>query len=546
MAPRRGRKHGIPLDGILLVDKPQDWTSHDVVNFVRGRYRLKKVGHGGTLDPMATGLLVLLMGKGTKCSDRVMEGQKVYEGTIKLGETTNSQDADGIVEETRPLPENLTREKLEAILPAFRGDILQIPPMVSAIKKDGVPLYKIARRGESIERPPRPVTIYSYEILDLRLPEIDIRVVCSKGTYIRTLAHDFGQALGCGAHLCALRRTFSGSYDVSQAVAVDDLREMELSDMQKRLLPLPVLQAKASLPRHTRFDELPETPVVLAIGAFDGLHRGHQNVIQQARHLAVGHQAQTGIMRFAPHPSRVLNPEKAPPLLSTEDQIQQLLTEQGIDFQLRLPFTPQVANLEAETFLDQLHSQIPQLKGVVVGPNWRFGKQGRGDLKLLQAWAANHHIDVVIAQEVLSETHMISSTRIRQEISEGHLEAAAKMLGRPYRLNGVVKHGKKYGRELGFPTANFDPHQDHQLPPSGVYAMRVSYQGQSYLGAGYITQDPRLVEVHLLDFEGDLYDQPLEVDVIRHQRSASPIPDPETLRKRIQQDVEEIRTYLNP
>ena len=148
MAPRRGRRNGLALDGILLIDKPRDWTSHDVVNFVRGRYRLAKVGHGGTLDPMATGLLVLLLGKGTKYSDWVMQGHKIYEGTYTLGCTTNSQDADGEIEETRPVPENLTRMDLENLLPDFIGDILQVPPMVSAIKKDGVPLYKMARRGE--------------------------------------------------------------------------------------------------------------------------------------------------------------------------------------------------------------------------------------------------------------------------------------------------------------------------------------------------------------------------------------------------------------
>ena len=231
-----GRKRkGLALDGILLVDKPQDWTSHDVVNFIRGRYRLAKVGHGGTLDPMATGLLVLLLGKCTKLSDQVMTGMKTYTGTYTLGATTNTQDADGEVEETFPVPTDLDREALEQVAEAFRGDIEQIPPMVSAIKKDGKPLYKLAREGKVIERDPRPVTIFRYDLTRIDLPEIDVEIDCSKGTYIRTLAHDFGARLGCGAHLSALRRTRSGEFSVSDAVTIEDLRAWDLETFQQEL-----------------------------------------------------------------------------------------------------------------------------------------------------------------------------------------------------------------------------------------------------------------------------------------------------------------------
>lgn len=544
MAPRKGRHQGLKLDGILLVDKPPDWTSHDVVNFFRGRYRLQKVGHGGTLDPMATGLLVLLLGKGTKCSERVMEGKKVYEGTYTLGSTTDSQDAEGQVEEVRPVPQGLTLKKLEALLPRFTGEILQTPPMVSALKKDGVPLYKLARRGEVIAREPRPVTIYSYEITAVRLPQVDVRVVCSKGTYIRTLAHDFGQALGCGAHLSSLRRTASGEYSVQDAIGIEAFREMDLEEMKSRLHPLPVLSKSPSLPVYDNFSSFPAQTVVLAVGAFDGLHLGHSQVIQQARSLAVRHQAETGILRFTPHPSRVLYPASAPPLLTDEDEIQILLAENGVDFQIRLPFTNELADLEPEAFLQQLLTGIQGLKGLVVGPNWRFGKQGRGDVSLLKSWASANGIGVVIAEGLYSGEGMVSSTRIRSLIREGKLESAASLLGRPYRLSGNVNHGKKYGRDLGFPTANFFPGPERLLPPPGVYAMRVHLKGKCYPGAGYITHDPRLVEVHLLDFEGDLYGKNLKVDLIRFQRPATPISDKEVLRHRIQMDVDDIRNLL--
>jgi tRNA pseudouridine55 synthase len=187
---------------------------------------------------MATGLLVLLLGRGTKFSEAVMKGEKTYEGTLTLGSTTDTQDREGQVLETRPVPA-LSREEIDAAFAKFTGDILQIPPMVSALKKDGVPLYKLARRGEEIEREARPVVIHALEILDVSLPGISLRVRCGKGTYIRTLAHDIGQTLGCGAHLSSLRRTVSGSYRVEDAVSIDTLRETELEALMPRILPCP-------------------------------------------------------------------------------------------------------------------------------------------------------------------------------------------------------------------------------------------------------------------------------------------------------------------
>lgn len=556
MAPRRRKRKGLDLDGILPVDKPKDWTSHDVVNFVRGRYRLAKVGHGGTLDPMATGLLVLLLGKGTKQSEAVMRGEKLYEGTLTLGATTNSQDAEGEIEEIRPLPGNLAREDLEALLPRFTGDIEQIPPMVSAIKKDGVALYKLARKGEVVERDPRPVTIREFTITGVRLPEVDIRVRCSKGTYIRTLAHDFGQALGCGAHLSALRRTASGDYTVAQALPVDTLRDMDLEDMKTHLLPLatdpglPAPQQHAGrrppLPTlHESFASLSDTPLALAIGAFDGLHLGHENVIRNARALAERHGARTGVMRFHPHPSRVLIPDRAPPLLCSEDQIQDLLAKYRVDLQLRLPFTDELARREPEAFLDALFDGLPGLKGLVVGPNWRFGHRGRGDVDLLRAFARDRGVVTLVAEGTEWEGDLISSTRIREALRRGDLASATHMLDRHYTLRGAVRTGKSYGRALGFPTANFEPRKV-LLPPAGVYAMHVNLDGKTFPGAGYITHDPELVEVHLLDFDGDLYGKELEVELVSFQRPATPISDPRVLRDRIAADVEQIRELLKP
>lgn len=226
-------------NGVLLVDKGPDMTSHDVVAVARRCLNTKKIGHCGTLDPMATGMLILVVGTATKIQDLLMSEDKEYIGTMTLGATTNTQDRDGEVIESRPVPA-FTREEVTAAFDAFRGDFYQTPPMVSAIKKDGVPLYKLARKGQEVAREPRFVRVYDYEITRLELPEIDFRVVCSKGFYVRTYAHDIGQKLGCGAHLSALRRTRSGRFTLEPGrfVTFDALKEGRREEAERAMFSL--------------------------------------------------------------------------------------------------------------------------------------------------------------------------------------------------------------------------------------------------------------------------------------------------------------------
>ncbi len=287
----------------------------------------------------------------------------------------------------------------------------------------------------------------------------------------------------------------------------------------------------------------PDQPLVLAVGAFDGIHRGHQSVLQDALRLAVKHSARVGALRFHPHPQRVLRPDVAPPLLCSEEQISEQLREEGMDLQLRLPFTPDLAERSPEAFLQQLAAELPGLKALVVGENWRFGKGGTGDITLLRREAQAHGWEVHCASISRWQGERISSTRIRAAIRKGSLRAAASMLGRPYRMEGEVRSGKQYGRELGFPTANFIPLQE-VMPPQGVYAMRAHLNGSVLHAAGYITQEPNLVEVHLLDFHGDLYGKHLAVDLMDFRRAATPISDPQTLRETISEDVKGIRRFL--
>ena len=225
-------------DGVLLVDKAEGMTSHDVVALIRRKLEIKKVGHCGTLDPIATGLLLLTLGRGTKIQDLLMSEDKKYAGTLLLGVTTSTQDRQGEIVNQREVPP-LDENKIRAAFEKFCGDFYQMPPMVSAIKRGGVPLYKLARQGKVVEREARLVHVYRYGIDQIALPEIDFSVLCSKGFYVRTYVHDIGEELGCGAHLKSLRRLKSGRFDVDRAISVGEIKNASREEILSRILSLP-------------------------------------------------------------------------------------------------------------------------------------------------------------------------------------------------------------------------------------------------------------------------------------------------------------------
>jgi tRNA pseudouridine55 synthase len=226
-----------PWDGLLLVDKPSGPTSHDVVAAIRRHFGIRKVGHGGTLDPMATGLLVILLGRGTKISNLIMGSDKTYEGVMCLGVSTDTQDVDGTIVREADAG-GVTRVQIEQAMQKWIGDVMQVPPMVSAIKRAGVPLYKLARKGQTVEREPRLLHIYEFTLLEHMPPDASFRLRCTKGTYVRTLCSDIGDALGCGAYLKSLRRTESGPLRVQDAISAADLLKMSKEEALLRLMPL--------------------------------------------------------------------------------------------------------------------------------------------------------------------------------------------------------------------------------------------------------------------------------------------------------------------
>ena len=231
------------MNGIIIIDKPQEWTSNDVVSRLRRVFNTRRIGHGGTLDPMATGVLPVFVGRATRGVEFFEHAEKVYETTIRFGLTTDTEDITGkVLTETEV---SLTESDLLAVLPQFRGDILQVPPMYSAIKVNGQKLYDLARKGREVERQARPITIHELEMLEFTGNEARLRVRCSKGTYIRTLCKDIGEALGCGGCMAALRRVEAGEYTLEGSIPLRELLDISErgEDVEAMLRPVDTMFA---------------------------------------------------------------------------------------------------------------------------------------------------------------------------------------------------------------------------------------------------------------------------------------------------------------
>jgi tRNA pseudouridine55 synthase len=235
------------LDGILVMDKPFGMTSFQMVQEIRKRLKVKKAGHAGTLDPLATGVLPVCLGRATKIVQFIMAGHKVYQGIMLLGVTTDTYDAAGKVTEQRPLPLDLDMVSLQNAAKKFIGRLFQPPPPFSAAKHKGKPLYKFARQGIMVQKESRPVQVFSFEILEMRLPEVDFRVHCSKGTYVRSLVNELGSNLGCGGHVKGLQRTRNGPFNIEQALKIETLDEILKSKRLSEVL-IPIEKALAHIP----------------------------------------------------------------------------------------------------------------------------------------------------------------------------------------------------------------------------------------------------------------------------------------------------------
>jgi len=286
-------------------------------------------------------------------------------------------------------------------------------------------------------------------------------------------------------------------------------------------------------------------PVVVAVGVFDGVHLGHQHVIDLCRKQAASEQAEPWVMTFDPHPLKVVQPASAPLLLTSLSAKLDLLASQKITGCMVIPFTQAFSEIEPEVFLDQLVRRIPNLKGLVIGENWRFGRRARGDVTLLHELSKKYQFHVSVAKPVISGGSTVSSSRIREAIAQGQLDTAVAMLGRSHSIRGNVVHGLKRGRRLGFPTANIDV-KGYAVPPAGIYAAAVKLEDHTHQGALYLPAHPEPhhgnLEVHVIDFQGDLYGKELHVEIIRKIREDNlRFPNEADLIQQIRSDVAAIR-----
>jgi len=321
------------VNGVLVIDKPRGWTSHDVVARVRKILKVRKAGHGGTLDPLATGVLPVYLNEGTKLVPFNLEGTKVYLATMKLGQETDTLDADGKVICTKE-GFSFNREEIEAVLGRFRGTIQQTPPLYSAIKQGGLPVYKRVRSGERPSLMKRETTIHALSLKEVILPFVTLEVTCSRGTYIRSLCADIGQALGCGAHLVELRRLRSGKFTAGQALSLDDLSQLvEQGKGQERIIPLKdsvdvsgeiwVAQKTAARVRNGRplcLSDLPEGKRgLIKKGHRVGVLHGADKLLAIAESQVDGEPGQAGdlaVLRIL----RVFHGEELPRMATTQER----------------------------------------------------------------------------------------------------------------------------------------------------------------------------------------------------------------------------------
>lgn len=294
-----------------------------------------------------------------------------------------------------------------------------------------------------------------------------------------------------------------------------------------------------------------ERPIIFAAGAFDGIHRGHQAVLAEAISRAAASGGEAWVLTFDPHPLKVLRPASAPPLITSTPHRIQLLAQIGVHGVVLLPFTSQFSELEPDAFIRMIREQVPAFRAIIVGENWTFGRAARGNVALLRELGARLSFDVVAVPGVVWNGAPISSTRIRRAVMEGNFAEAEAMLGRPFSIRGTVVHGAKIGRQLGYPTANVDPHNEVR-PPPGVYACRTRVDDRVYPSAAFLAAkpDPRkgppdVVEVHLLGTTLDLYGRNIDVCFVKKLRDEWRFDSIDELKAQIARDCEQARAVLS-
>ena len=592
------------LNGILNIYKEKGFTSHNVVAKLRGITKQKKIGHTGTLDPDAEGVLPVCLGRATKVCALLTEKDKIYETTLLLGKTTDTQDISGTVLKERDT-KGLTEQDVRKCIDSYVGTYDQLPPMYSALKVNGKKLYELARAGVEVERKRRRVTVYEIEVTEVRLPRIQMRVHCSKGTYIRTLCHDIGESLGCGGCMETLLRTKVSCFSLEDSLRLSEIERLSAEETGRgsasggralfseypKLTLRKGKEAKAYNGNPFGQEELMEDPggiqdgepvriydvqgqfvgifrcrmkgqqngvdvreemmygisrrkdvfdagveedgqktdmqyiteiesyqsekrSAVTLGKFDGLHRGHQKLIERVRDHASDETV-----------SIVCSFDMGKDMLLTETEKRKRL-EPETDVLIFTSFHERIRQMEPETFIKEVLVERLQAAYVVVGTDFCFGHEKRGNVEMLRQYADVYGYRLEVVDKEVYDGDVISSTRVRKALEAGKIGLANELLGYRYSVSGVVEHGKQLGRRLGFPTMNVAFEERKKAPRFGVYACRVEIDGIWFPGIGNVgvkptvTEEMRLLaEVFVLGYDGNAYGKQITVELCDFERS---------------------------
>lgn len=568
------------LDGFIILDKDQGISSFGLLKKLKKHLYGQKIGHTGTLDPMATGVLCVAVGKATGFINFLPNEKKRYIAEFRLGIKTDTQDITGkIIDEKDVNGIDFTYIRKEA--ETFMGETLQTPPMYSAVSVGGKKLYKLAREGKEIERQKRKIKIFSLKLE--KIDEINYRadIICSPGTYIRTLINDLGEKIGTFATITSLRRTFSDGFSVDDATKIDDIEKIEdyIIPIDKKLNITNKIKLNPEFARkfvngntfniqkndgiylvyskdflgvgEIKNKKLKTVKVyeetkknVLALGNFDGVHEGHKDVLNTAIKLSKRINANPYAVYFKEHPAQVL---KTPNfnVLMTEKQKSEFIKNLGLNIK-RLDFNI-IKDYSPEEFFEKILIHKFNAAGIVCGENYTFGKSKSGDTKLLKKLCDENGISVEIIRLDEFEHKPISSTRIKEDLSLGDVQSANKMLGRPFSFIAKVEKGSGIGNKtLGYPTINQYFSKYLFVPRNGVYESYVMIDGKKYSSITNIGCHPTVgkgkkrSETHILNFEGNLYNQEVEVFLLRFLRDEIQFEDISKLQEQIKTDIESL------
>ncbi len=525
------------MDGIINVYKEKGWTSFDVTKKLRSILHEKKIGHTGTLDPMAEGVLVVCAGAATKLVSSIEATEKVYEAEMQLGITTDTEDTSGEILTEQPV--NVSEEEIHEAVQHFIGSYDQIPPMYSAKKVNGQKLYDLARQGKVIERKPNRITIHSITVDSIDLPYVRMTVTCSRGTYIRTLLKDIGERLGCGAAMSALKRTRVGQFTISDSKTIEEIAGYEARGELIRIVKPPMF--------------VPE-PAVISFGKFDGSHLGHQLIFEHMFRIAKEKHEKTALLTFSANPKVVLTGVQQDTISSSDEHLTRL-RNLGFDYVFSYPVNRETMGVSAEDFLRTVLVEGMHAADIVVGTDCTFGYKAQGTTSLLETLAPTYgyEVHVIKKKEVLDENgneREISSSFIREEIEKGNVEKAAELLGRHVAISGTVMHGKEIGASIGFPTANILPKEGKLNPKPGVYITRILIGTRLYRGMTNIGDNPTIaknnptsIETYVLDYNGDLYGKKIRIEFMKRLRDQHKFASVDELKAQLEKDVRTTAEY---